>query len=255
MQTTMATGYRLTAATGIHRGDREYQQDQVAIFTHPRAAGCLLAVLADGMGGRSGGRKASDQVMMTAKQLFERYSPEVDDAPSMLKQIAQEAHIVIRLTAISAEQEPHSTIALYLTNPGADSHWLHAGDSRIYHFSSGRMMKRTMDHSYVQALVDRGEITEEEAQSHPQSNILMGCLGTEDDPTFTVDYIPQLKSGDVLMSCSDGLWHYFTPEELAYVLASLSPREASEFLIDKARSRGKGSGDNISLAIVKIEDF
>lgn len=116
-------------------------------------------------------------------------------------------------------------------------------------------MKRTMDHSYVQALVDRGEITEEEAQSHPQSNILMGCLGTEDDPTFTIDYIPQLKSGDVLMSCSDGLWHYFTPEELAYVLASLSPREASEFLIDKARSRGKGSGDNISLAIVKIEDF
>jgi serine/threonine protein phosphatase PrpC len=51
------------------------------------------------------------------------------------------------------------------------------------------------------------------------------------------------------------LWHYFTPEELAYVLESLSPREASEFLIEKARSRGKGGGDNISLAIVKIEDF
>jgi serine/threonine protein phosphatase PrpC len=173
----------------------------------------------------------------------------------MLKQIAQEAHIVIRLTAISAEQEPHSTIALFLINPGADSHWLHAGDSRIYYFSSGRMVKRTLDHSYVQALVDRGEITEEEAQTHPQSNILMGCLGTEDDPTFSVDYIRQLKSGDALMACSDGLWHYFTPEELAYVLASLSPREASEFLIDKARSRGKGGGDNISLAIVKIEDF
>ncbi len=251
----MATGYRLTASTGIHRGDREYQQDQVAVFTHPRVAGCLLAVLADGMGGRSGGRKASDQVMMTARQLFERYAPDVDDAPSMLKQIAQEAHIVIRLTAISAEQEPHSTIALFLINPGAESHWLHAGDSRIYHFSSGRMLKRTFDHSYVQALVDRGEITEEEARTHPQSNILMGCLGTEDDPTFTMDYIQQLRSGDVLMSCSDGLWHYFTAEELAYVLASLSPREASEFLIDKARSRGRGGGDNISLAIVKIEEF
>jgi hypothetical protein len=45
----MTTGYRLTAATGIHKGDREYQQDQVAVFTHPRAPGCLLAVLADGM--------------------------------------------------------------------------------------------------------------------------------------------------------------------------------------------------------------
>jgi len=251
----MTTGYRLTAATGIHKGDREYQQDQVAVFTHPRAPGCLLAVLADGMGGRSGGRKASDQVLMTARQLFERFSPTTDDAPSMLRQIAQEAHIVIRLTAISAEQEPHSTIALFLINPGADVNWLHAGDSRIYHFSSGRMAKRTLDHSYVQALVDRGEIAEEEAHTHPQSNILMGCLGTEDDPVFSLDYIPKLKSGDVIMSCSDGLWHYFTPEELAYVLESLSPREASEFLIEKARSRGKGGGDNISLAIVKIEDF
>ena len=140
----MSTGYRLHASTGIHRGDRDYQQDQVAIFTHPRAAGCLLAVLADGMGGRSGGRKASDQVMLTARQIFERFSPDSDDAPSMLKQIANEAHIVIRLTAISAEQEPHSTIALFLINPDSDSHWLHSGDSRIYYFSGGRLVKRTL---------------------------------------------------------------------------------------------------------------
>lgn len=245
----------MLASTGIHKGDRDYQQDQVGIFTHPRVSGCLLAVLADGMGGRSGGRKASDQVMLTARQIFERFSPDTDDAPSMLKQIAHEAHIVIRLTAISAEQEPHSTIALFLINPESDSHWLHSGDSRIHHFSGGRMVKRTYDHSYVQALVDRGEITEEEAQSHPQSNILMGCLGTEDDPQVSIEYIPTLKSGDVLMSCSDGLWHYFTPEELAYVVSSLSPREASEFLIEKARSRAKGGGDNISLAIVRIEDI
>ena len=251
----MATGYRLIASTGIHKGDRDYQQDQVGIFTHPRATGCLLAVLADGMGGRSGGRKASDQVMLTARQIFERFSPDSDDAPSMLRQIAHEAHIVIRLTAISAEQEPHSTIALFLINPESDSHWLHSGDSRIHHFSAGRLVKRTYDYSYVQALVDRGEISEEEAQSHPQSNILMGCLGTEDDPQVTADYIEQLKSGDVLMSCSDGLWHYFTPEELAYVVSSLAPREASEFLVEKARSRAKGGGDNISLAIVKLEDM
>ncbi len=77
----MSTGHRLTAATGIHKGDREYQQDQVGIFTHPRVPGCLLAVVADGMGGRSGGRKASDQVMMTARQLFERYAPATDDGP------------------------------------------------------------------------------------------------------------------------------------------------------------------------------
>ena len=99
----MSTGYRITASTGIHKGDRDYQQDQVNLISHHRVAGCLLGIVADGMGGRSGGRKASDQVMMTAKQLFERYAPDTDDAPSMLKQIVEEAHIVIRLTAISSE--------------------------------------------------------------------------------------------------------------------------------------------------------
>ena len=249
----MAKGYRLTASTGIHKGDREYQQDQVRLIAHPRVPGCVMAVVADGMGGRSGGRKASDQVMLTAKQLFERYSPDHDDASALLTQIVQEAHIVIKLTAISSEQEPHSTIVAFIINPNGDCHWVHAGDSRIYHFHNGRLVKRTMDHSYMQTLVDRGELTEEEANVHPQSNILMGCLGAEDDPPITHHVIDQLKPGDVLMCCSDGVWHYFSPNELGSVLSSLSPREATEFLIEKARSRGRGGGDNLSLAIVKVE--
>lgn len=249
----MTKGYRLTASTGIHRGDRDYQQDQVAVLNHPRLNGCILAVVADGMGGRSGGRKASDQVMMTTKQLFERYAPETDDAAAILMQLVQEAHIVIKLTAISAEQEPHSTIAAFLINPAGDCHWVHAGDSRVYHFHGNRMVKRTLDHSYVQSLVSRGEITEEEANVHPQSNILMGCLGTESDPPMDVHFIPQLRPGDVLMACSDGVWHYFNTTELGSVLSSLSAREASEFLIEKARNRANGGGDNLSLVVVKVE--
>jgi serine/threonine protein phosphatase PrpC len=66
-------------------------------------------------------------------------------------------------------------------------------------------------------------------------------------------YVPQLRPGDVLMCCSDGVWHYFSTSELGSVLSSLSAREASEFLIEKARSRGRGGGDNMSLAIVKLE--
>ncbi len=250
----MATkGYRLTASTGIHKGDREYQQDQVALVSHQRVPGCVLGIIADGMGGRSGGRKASDQVMLTAKQLFDRYSPDNDDASGLLKQIVQEAHIVIKLTAISSEQEPHSTLAAFLINPAGDCHWVHAGDSRIYHFHGGKLVKRTMDHSYVQTLVERGELTEEEANVHPQSNILMGCLGAEEDPPADQYFIQQLRPGDVLMACSDGVWHYFSPSELGSVLSSLSPREATEFLIEKARSRGRGGGDNLSLVIVKLE--
>ncbi len=249
----MSKGYRITASTGIHKGDRDYQQDQVALLSHPRIAGCMLGIVADGMGGRSGGRKASDQVMMTAKQLFERYAPDTDDAVAMLKQLVEEAHTVIKLTAISAEQEPHSTLAAFLINPGGDCHWVHAGDSRIYHFRGAKLVKWTIDHSYVQTLVDKGEITEEEANVHPQSNILMGCLGTEEGPPVSPHYIPQLGPGDSLIACSDGVWHYFSPSEMGSALSMLSPREATEFLIQKARSRAHGGGDNLSLVIVKLE--
>lgn len=245
--------YRLTAATGIHKGDRDYQQDQVMVLSHPRAKGCLLAVLADGMGGRSGGRKASDQVMMTARQLFDRYDPASDDADAILKQLLNEAHTVIKLIAISAEQEPHSTLVAFLLNPGGDCHWIHAGDSRIYHYQGKQLVKRTLDHSYVQLLVNRGEITPEQAQNHPKSNILVGCLGSENDPPVSLHHIAQMRAGDVLMACSDGVWHYFTEDELGTVLEALAPREASEFLIEKARDRARGTGDNLSLVIVKFE--
>ncbi len=246
-------GYRISASTGIHKGDREYQQDQIALLSHHRIKGCMLGVVADGMGGRSGGRKASDQVMMTARQLFERYSPDNDDPPSLLKQIVDEAHLVIKLTAISSEQEPHSTVACFLINPNGECHWVHAGDSRIYHYHHNRLVHRTMDHSYVQTLVDAGQLTEEEANVHPQSNILMGCLGADEDPPADLHFIEKLQPGDILMACSDGVWHYFSPQELGSVLSSLSPREATEFLIEKARSRAHGGGDNLSLVIVKLE--
>lgn len=249
----MSKGYRISASTGIHKGDRDYQQDQVSLITHHRVAGCLLGIVADGMGGRSGGRKAADQVMMTAKQLFERYAPSSDDAATMLKQIVEEAHIVIKLTAISAEEEPHSTLAAFLINPEGECHWVHTGDSRIYHFHGNKLIHRTVDHSFVQTLVDKGELTDEEANMHPQSNILMGCLGTDDAPPISYHFIPKLQPDDVLLACSDGVWHYFSPSEIGSTLSMLSPREATEFLIQKARSRARGTGDNLSLAIVKLE--
>jgi serine/threonine protein phosphatase PrpC len=157
------------------------------------------------------------------------------------------------LTAISAEEEPHSTVAAFLINAGGDCYWAHAGDSRIYHYYGSKFIKRTLDHSYVQTLVNRGELTEEEANVHPKSNILMGCLGSESDPPIDTHFIPQLRPGDVLMACSDGVWHYFNTPEIGSILATLNAREATEFLIEKARSRGHGGGDNLSLVVVKLE--
>ncbi len=250
----MTRSFRLAAATGLHQGDRPYQQDQVQIMTHPRVSGCVLGVVADGMGGRSGGRKASDQVLMTARQLFARYKPGRDEPVGVLRQMLDDSHTVIKLTAVSSEQEPHSTLAAFLMNPEGDCAWVHAGDSRIYHFHKGRLIKRTKDHSYVQVLVDRGEINEEEANLHPQSNILLGCLGMKSTPPpVDIHLIPRMMTGDVLMACSDGLWHYFTPEEMGALLADQSPRAAVELLVAEARRRARGTGDNISIVVLKLE--
>jgi serine/threonine protein phosphatase PrpC len=250
---TAPSGHRLAAATGLHRGDRAYQQDQVGILTHPRVAGCLLAVVADGMGGKSGGRKAADQVLLTAQQLFERFTPSRDVPADALTQLVLESHLMIKLTAITAEEEPHSTLAALLLSPNLSCDIIHAGDSRVYHFRGPEMVSCTKDHSFVQRLVDEGQIAAEDANDHPQSNLLTGCLGTHQEPPLTLHRIERLEVGDSLLACSDGLWHYFTPRELGAIVHTLPPREASEMLIGKARHRARGGGDNLSLALVRVE--
>ncbi len=248
-----AQTYRLSASTGLHRGDRAYQQDQVEIIVHPKASGSVLGVVADGMGGKSGGRKAADQVLLTSRQIFERFVPSEDDAAVMLRQLVQEAHLMIKLTAITAEEEPHSTVAAFTIGPGLECDVAHAGDSRVYHFRGAEMMQRTTDHSFVQRLIDEGKLTEEAANTHPQSNLLTGCLGTQSDPPVALWHIDKLAFGDTLVACSDGLWHYFTPREIGAILHALPPREATEMLISKARQRARGGGDNLSLALARVD--
>ena len=243
----------MSAATAIDRGDRPYQQDQVEVFVHARVPGCVLAVVADGMGGKSGGRKASDQVMLIARQLFERFIPSKDDPADLLRRLLNESHLLIKLTAITSEQEPHSTLAACLLTPDLQAHTVHAGDSRIYHFHGPQMAWRSTDHSLVQHMVDLGQISEEQALTHPKANLLIGCVGGEEEPPVAMHRIAQLEIGDSLMVCSDGLWHYFTPREMGTYVNALKPRDACRMLITKARQRARGGGDNLCLALVRIE--
>ena len=250
---SISNGYQLSAATGLHQGDRQQQQDQVILLAHPYITGCVMGVVADGMGGLAGGRKASDQVIRTAEQLFDRYQPETDHPAELLHQIAKQADTLIKLTAITTEQQPHSTLATFLITPDGTCWCAHSGDSRICYFHGKMLLKRTHDHSYVQTLVDQGQLTEEEAAVHPQSNVLTSCLGMKPEPKLDIFRIRQLNIGDTLLACSDGLWHYFTTQELGWVVSSLPPRDASQLLIHKARERAMGYGDNLSLVIVRID--
>ena len=244
--------YKIEAGTAQHLGDRTEQQDRVALFAAPNAPGYMMAVVADGMGGKSGGALAAEQVIRTAKTLFSDFFPEMD-VKTLLEAIVNEAHTIIKLAGVSAEKEPHSTFVALIITPNKEAIWAYAGDSRLYRFSGPNFIEHTKDHSYVERLVDEGKITQEEAKTHRMSNILVNVLGS----TTTAPYISfgshsGLKIGDSFLLCSDGLWHYFTDAELSAAVAANSPRQASELLIRKARERAHGHGDNCTFAVVKL---
>jgi len=246
--------YKIEAGTAQHIGDRQEQQDRVALLTSPRAPGYVMAVLADGMGGLEGGSIASQQVIQTAQLNFERFSPQSDDIPTMLEHIGQEAHTVIKLSAMSSQKEPHSTMVVLLLTPERTAYWAHVGDSRLYRFSGPNCAERTVDHSYVETLIREGKITAADAANHRMAGVLVNVLGMRDrDITVPVRRHDGLRAGDAFLLCSDGLWAYFTDMELGAAIAMNSPREAAEMLISKARDRAAGTvADNCTMAIVKL---
>lgn len=248
--------YKIEAGTGQYLGDRQEQQDRVALFAAPRAPGYAMAVIADGMGGLSGGALAAEQVIRTAKQAFELFSPQTDDLETMLTTIARDAHTIIKLTAFSSEKKPHSTMVALVITPDRRAIWAHVGDSRLYRFDGPNCMQRTLDHSYVEKLVAEGKLLREDAPNHRLSNVLIHALGSHDkEPEVTLGRHDRLKPGDSFLLCTDGLWHYFSDTELGAAVAMNAPRQASEMLINKARERASGSpADNCTLAIVKLLD-
>ena len=249
---SIVSSFRVNACVATHIGDRHDQQDRVAIITSPRNPGALLAIVADGMGGRTGGRQAADQVISTAENLFRDMSDRDSTFRDLLLHLAAEAHTVIRLTAISAEKEPHSTLcALIIKKRYAI--WAHAGDSRLYFFRGGRLVHRTEDHTYAQQLREEGRFEDAEVASQRYKNILVSALGINKKPKVEIGEDHILAIGDAFLLASDGLWAYFSDDELAEILTGMAPREASEQLISLARERADGRGDNLSLAIVKLE--
>ena len=124
---------------------------------------------------------------------------------------------------------------------------VNVGDSRGYHITDGGIEKITRDHSLVQQLVDEGEITSEEAETHPQRNVITQALGTDsevDEDIYTVD----LQRG--LLLCSDGLTEEVTETRIAEIVSSKQPlAKRAEILVETANENG--GSDNISVALTE----
>ena len=126
----------------------------------------------------------------------------------------------------------------------------HAGDSRAYLYRDGKLTQLTHDHSYVQELVDCGTITVEEAEHHPQKNIITKALGVDYrlEPECT---IVKVQPGDLLLLCSDGLTNAVPREDIEQLLGKGSFYDLPDRLVDTADENG--GPDNITALLLGVE--
>ena len=212
--------------------------------------GAILLV-ADGMGGHLAGEVASN---MAAEIIIDNYfhHPKGKDIPENLTHAFKLANRTIYQSASqNSQQKGMGTTCTALVWESGCLYFAHAGDSRAYHLRENKISRITTDHTYVQELVNNGSISAEEADKHPQRNVLTNAMGTK--PDLRVEsgcYSCELKAGDSLMVCSDGLYDYFNDQELAEIVGGISINEVAEQLVAKAKARG--GHDNISVIVARI---
>lgn len=213
----------------------------------------LLAAVCDGVGGMAKGDLAAE---MTLNFMAFVHRKGVNAAT--LHNAIEEANRRVR--NCQKEQHLHSGARTTIAGMYADGDAFlvfHAGDSRVYRFRHKYLTQLTKDHSYVQDLVDLGEITQEEARTHPRRNVINKCIGHEDEvnPKIT-DLEGEFDVGDVILICSDGITDVLTNREIQGILTwhrddeNLS--ECCNAICSKAIENG--SQDNMSVLLIRKED-
>jgi protein phosphatase len=216
-------------------------------------AGPNLLVVADGMGGHAGGDVAS-ALTIAALVGLDRPDHSSDQSMSELERSIDRARQdLVDATTADPDLAGMGTTVTALLKSGNTLAMAHLGDSRAYLLRDGVLAQVTVDHTFVQHLVDTGRITADEAETHPQRNVVMRVLGD-----FDLDLTPDLSireaiPGDRWMLCSDGLSGFVPDDEIAEVLVSVTtPQDAVERLV--SMSMRAGSTDNITVVVADILD-
>lgn len=226
-----------------HIGNRKYNQDRVA-YAYSNDA--LLLVLADGMGGHLHGEMAARSAIDTFVESFGHYTQSPPADPQVfLADTMHRAHERIM-------DFPHDEIVGFPGTTGIAAliqngkmYWGFAGDSRLYVLRNNEVLFKTRDHSMVRQWVEWGLISAEEARTHPKRNQITNCLGGSADMFHMESGEPiPLRSGDVVLLGSDGLWGPFSDQELAEAFSSRSVVDVLDNLIACALDREEGHSDN-----------
>ena len=230
---------------------RQANEDSCGFATVPNGE---LFVVCDGMGGHVGGATASRIAVEQIIQHFkaQRY-PNIYQA---LHDALCRANIQI-IGAANAEPslKGMGTTACIMLFDGNDAYIAHVGDSRIYLFEGqkNRLFRITKDHSYVQSLVDMGQLDDREAEHHPRKNVIMKALGTKEELKPEVYMSPvQPAKGDMFLICSDGLSGMVDDDGIEAILSTDQSIEQKVLdLVTNANVPGKGL-DNITAQVIKV---
>ena len=238
--------YTFHAATDVGQG-REQNEDASGSAT---AAGGDLLVVCDGMGGHEAGDLASKMAVEAILQIFAA-SPEHDPAERLRAGfLVANQRIVAHATGAQLDGMGTTAVAAFVKDGEA---WIaHVGDSRCYHLRGDQVLWRTADHTRVQRMVEMGILTAEQARTHEDANVVTRALGfspTDEPPEPEIAAARELRDGDLLVLCSDGLYDLVDDAEIAELGSEDPPAAAAQRLVDLANERG--GHDNITVTVAR----
>jgi len=224
---------------------RQRSANEDSLFTQ-----APLFVVADGMGGAQAGEVAS-------KTAAETFAVELPQAPpeQVLRETIEAANRRVHELALSDPSLAGmgTTVTAAIVDPGAEEVAIgHVGDSRAYRLRGGKLERLTRDHSLVEEMRRKGQLTDAQAEEHPQRSIITRALGPEPEVEVDVQTVPA-QGGDVFLICSDGLTTMLDDEHVARLLGRATSMEAAvRALVDEANRAG--GRDNITVIAFKLED-
>ena len=241
---------KLAGKTDVGRVRQENQDDYRA---GELPGGAVWALVCDGMGGAKGGREASQGACNVIENFFQEQYAQCgagQEEPFLKKALLYANRFVFQKAAHEEALAGMGTTAVCALVRSGNVYLCHAGDSRAYLIRDGKLTQLTHDHSYVQELVDCGTITVEEAEHHPQKNIITKALGVDYrlEPEFTA---AKLKREDRLLLCTDGLTNMVPVEEMEELLAQGTFYDLPDRLIEAANAHG--GSDNITALLLAVE--
>lgn len=227
-------------------------QNQDAYYLTGPEAKVPFAVVCDGMGGAKAGNVASTVAVESfAATLTEGLAISGASVEHLLFQAVDRANELVRYRSeVDRDcQGMGTTLVAAVVEPEL-VRLINVGDSRGYRIGPDGIVQVTRDHSVVEDLVERGEITHEQARSHPKKNLITRALGAEENVQADL-YTLERREGELILLCSDGLSNVVTDQEMLFELIHGGPaQEGCQRLLDLALSRG--APDNVTAVLIQL---